>query len=752
MRSPGQKLPFSYLMMAILFVTIVIIVLAGIWINYQNSKHTIEENAERLRVMTESHLDNSFRLIDTGLKLYDNTYNEQVEDAFVLVMAEYNRTAGDPASMDLDALKTRIGGMDVYVINDRCVIEYATVPGDIGLDFSVIYPDFCLYLHEIQNTSGFYPDRVVMEWFTGTLTKYSYMPTPDHRYIIEIGLRSDRFAQERMDLQYSDVVDEVNKFNPYLDEVLLFQKQKRLLYNTSYVPTTEDSEMLDYLLWENRTTQVVRQDEPDRTIVWKVIDLRDPDYAADMSIFGKLIYNNDLLNNELDRLALMHAFAAVLVIFSGALIALLVSRKISGPIEQLVRDVDTIASGDLDHPIRPVSGYEVSSLAGSIQVMVDRLKEQIQECRINEKRFTDLVQLLPQGIFEADIAGNITYANRAAVSLFGYVQEDLKKGLNILDMLSPGDAVRAKETYMAVMQGERTEGSEYTGVRKDGSTCPIMVYNTARIVDGGTVLGSRGSIIDITRLKDIEMEIRRLNAELEHRVSQRTAELKQINDELEAFTYSVSHDLRAPLRSLDGYSFILKQSVGARLDENEQHYIDVVRHNVGIMENLIDGLLTLSRIGRQELTREWTDPGPLVNEVVSELLEQVPERRIAVSIGELPPCFADPSMLRQVYANLIGNAIKFTRHTSDPSIEIGAVTSSTGTVYHVRDNGIGFDMEYADRIFKPFQRLHSTKDYDGSGIGLATVERIIRRHGGSVWAEGKPGEGATIYFTIGGPP
>ena len=224
------------------------------------------------------------------------------------------------------------------------------------------------------------------------------------------------------------------------------------------------------------------------------------------------------------------------------------------------------------------------------------------------------------------------------------------------------------------------------------------------------------------------------------------------NKEMEAFTYSVSHDLRAPLRSVDGYSFILKQSAGARLDEKEQHYIDVVRHNVGIMENLIDGLLTLSRMGRQELSREWIDPGPLVNEVVSELLEQVPERRIAVSIGELPSCFADPSMLRQVYANLIGNAIKFTRHTRDPSIDIGAVKSGTGTVYHVRDNGIGFDMEYADRIFKPFQRLHTQEEYEGSGIGLATVERIIRRHGGRIWAEGKPGEGAAFYFTVEGPP
>ena len=137
-----------------------------------------------------------------------------------------------------------------------------------------------------------------MEWFSGTLTKYSYMPTPDHRYILEIGMRSDRFAEERMELNYNDVVNEVRKFNPYLEEVLLFQKQKRLLYNTSYVPTKEESEMLDYILWENRTSQVIRKTGPDRTIVWKVIDLRDPDYAADMSIFAKLTYNNDLLNNR----------------------------------------------------------------------------------------------------------------------------------------------------------------------------------------------------------------------------------------------------------------------------------------------------------------------------------------------------------------------------------------------------------------------------------------------------------------------
>jgi two-component system sensor histidine kinase BarA len=283
-----RGIPFSYLLMGIIFLIIIILALAGIWINYENSEHSLRENADRLRIMTESHLENSIRMIDTGLKLYDNSYNDQMRNAFVVAMMEYNRTGGDPSVMDLKGLKERIGGMEIHVIDDRCVIAYASTPADVGLDFAVIYPDFCVYLNNIRNTSGFYPDRVVMNWQTGTLTKYSYMPTPDHQYILELGMRSERFSDERMNLEYSDIVEEVRSFNPYLQEVLLFQKQKRLVYNTSYVPTAEESAMLDYILWENRTSQVVRDTERGRTIFWQVIDLRDPDYAADKSIFAKL--------------------------------------------------------------------------------------------------------------------------------------------------------------------------------------------------------------------------------------------------------------------------------------------------------------------------------------------------------------------------------------------------------------------------------------------------------------------------------
>jgi PAS domain S-box-containing protein len=751
MRVFGHRMSFKHLLTGIIFCIVIVVVLAGIWISYASASDNLRKNADRLRTMTEDHVDTSFRMIDTGLKLYDNTYNEDMQEAFPVAMEEYNRSGGDPSRMDLEATKTTIGGMDIHVINDRCAIEYSTVPADLGLDFAVIYPDFCEYLHGIRNTSGFYPDRVVMEWHTGTLTKYSYMPTPDHRYILELAMRSEHFSQERMDLRYSDVVDEVRTFNPYLEEVLLFQKQKRLLYNTSYVPTDEESAMLDYLLWENRSTQVIRDAKSGRTVVWEVVDLRDPDYAADMSIFAKLTYNDALLTTQLNRLATLHVLAALLVFVTGGLLAITVSRRLSRPIEQLVEDVDHIARGDIDHAIRPLSGYELSRLSGSIQVMVDRLKEQIRECEINEKRFMDLVQFLPQGVFEADSAGTITYANPAALELFGYTAEDHWQGKHILDVLAPEDRARAREAFMAVLQGEAHEGTEYTGIRKDGSTFPILTFNNARIIDGGTVLGTRGTIVDITRIKGIEREIRQLNVELESQVAQRTSDLKEANREMEAFTYSVSHDLRSPLRAIDGYSALLLEKAGDRLGEGERHHLEVIRYNVQQMDRLIDGLLSLSRMGRAELKREWVSPGPLVQEIAAEFLPHL-EGRGEMQVGALPPCYADAVMLRQVYTNLISNAVKFTRHVEHPRIEIGSSTEGESVVYFVRDNGTGFDMQYADKLFQPFQRLHKATEFEGTGIGLTIVSRIIRRHDGRIWAESTPGQGATFSFTIGTPP
>ena len=736
-----RKLPFAYLLMGVLFAIIATIVLAGIWTSYETSASGLELNAERLRAMTESHINTSFRMIDTSLKIYDSTYNDEMEKAFVPVMAEYERAGRNPAKMDLAGLKSRIGGMDVYVINDSCIIEYTSKPADLGLDFKAIYPDFAVYLHRIWNTPGFYPDRVVPDWVNRTHTKFGYMPTPDHRYVIELGLIARQFADQRTRLvQYSDVVNDVLAFNPYLEEVLVFQKQKRLVDNLSYAPTPEESAMLDYILWENRTTQVVKNASTGKTVVWQVVDMRDPDYAADQSRFAKLTYNDALLADERNRLASLHVFAALLVLLTGGLLAITVSRRVSRPLEQLVEDVDAVAAGDLDHHVRPVAWHEFSALAEKTGVMVARLREQIRQREASEQRFTDLVQLLPQGIFEADLAGTFTFGNPVALQVFGYSAADLGPGLDIFTVIAPDDHALAREMMGRILAGAATEGTEYMGVRKDGSTFPIMVYS-APITEDGTVTGIRGTVVDITRLKRAEAEVRTLNAELEERVAERTREL-------EAFTYSVSHDLRSPLRAIDGYTYILLHEHPSELSEPATRYLDQISQNARRMARLIDDLLTFSRAGRKALSIREIDLAVLVAEVLDDLAGEWRGRDVSITVGDLAPCRADPVLLKQVFANLIGNAIKFTRNRAVAEIEIGSREIDGRTVYHVRDNGVGFDQTYANTLFQVFHRLHDAREYEGEGVGLAIVQRIIDRHGGRIWVESELNRGTTFFFTL----
>lgn len=373
---------------------------------------------------------------------------------------------------------------------------------------------------------------------------------------------------------------------------------------------------------------------------------------------------------------------------------------------------------------------------------VQKLQATLQE---SEARYRHLFEANPHPMWIYDLETLAFLAiNDAAIAHYGYSRDQFL-AMTIKDIRPSADVQRLLENVAQVSQG-LDEAGVWRHRRRDGSIIEVEI--TSHTLEQGGHPAELVLAHDITARRQAEAAMRQLNATLEQRVEQRTAQLEAVNRELEAFCYSVSHDLRAPLRAIDGFSGILLESYSPQFDAEGQRICRIIVENSRKMAQLIDHLLALSRFGRVSLEPTSVDMRTLAQEVFTDLTAGQDASAIQFRLGELPLAQGDPTLLRQVWSNLLGNALKFSTIREHPCIEVEGRQEQGEVRYTVRDNGAGFDMRYINKLFGVFQRLHSVREFPGSGVGLAIVERIVQRHGGKVWAEGTPGVGAVFYFTL----
>lgn len=444
---------------------------------------------------------------------------------------------------------------------------------------------------------------------------------------------------------------------------------------------------------------------------------------------------------------------AIMAVVLTVITTVLLGVYLTGGMKMLSDAALQVAQGNYDIRLPVSRNDEIGIAATAFNEMVYAINEYTERIEEDQQQIKLLMDSTSEAIYGVDIDGICTFVNKSCLRMLGYQNESDLLGKSIHELIHhtyPDGAHYPKAkcaVRLATLQGKSQHKDDEVHWRANGTSFPIE-YWSHPIHKHGEVIGTVVAFIDITERKHIEEELHQYRDHLENLVAERTYELTQLNQELESFSYSVSHDLRAPLRSIDGFSFAVLEDYGDKLDETGMHYLNRIRQGSQMMAQLIDDILELSRVSRGEVKRVQVDLSSMVEEIMNTLLHADQDRKVVVDVMPGVTCNADEGLTRIALNNLVSNAWKYSQDNPQTRIQFGMEDRNSSRVFYVRDNGVGFDMRYVGKLFKPFQRLHGDDQFEGTGIGLATVARVISRHKGKVWAESEIGKGSTFYFTI----
>jgi PAS domain S-box-containing protein len=413
-------------------------------------------------------------------------------------------------------------------------------------------------------------------------------------------------------------------------------------------------------------------------------------------------------------------------------------KRAEGVLAKQKERLQELSSSDLKKLVHELGTHQIE-----LEMQNEELQRAQAELDSSRRKYADLYDFSPMGYFTFDKDGLIREVNHTGAAMLGMEKRSL-----IARPIQNFMGVDSRETFRVhlteVFKTPTRQTCEINLRRKNGELFPAQLQSIGADSGGGTIDSCRTAVSDVSERKQAEEEVRRLNKDLQRSLF----ELKAVNIELEAYSYSVSHDLRAPLRHIEGFTNAMIEDCAPALNETCKDHLDRVVSASRRMAQLIDALLNMARLTKRQLREKSVDLSGLAEVVIHELRKKQPERQVEVAIAPRIKVRGDTDMLRTVLENLLDNAWKFTSKHPAAKIEFGATESGGKTVYFVRDDGAGFDMRYTDKLFQPFKRLHTESEFPGLGIGLAIAHRIIIRHGGRIWAEGNVEKGATFYFTL----